>query len=365
MVFSKISTTLIKPKNIKILSNTALSTPLGDLASFLEYAELKLPKINNAIKRLLSKPVAIKELARFACSSSLSGLLKFLSTAALAQEIVDAIDRDAWDKARLSMASEQPNYFPSLVSQLNRLKHLELAEAPAHALLLAAEAPHWHAKVIGLHHLTQTLRLGRTAGIETILRFLDIIVTRSWLDTQYALASSGTIAASLYSLWGYHGEQVLNYFLTDSLISRVKSEAKKINRLNLAELSAVLQLIGVCILAGIDPNAISVPYPDNKRINEVIEFTVQQRDLDEIGHIQIQLWVSLYEMARLLSENIRVRPDIGKQILTLWKNAEGITKRHKVLNKSMVEWLERCAKSGWVLKPDDTSLKDIAAAIVK
>jgi hypothetical protein len=198
------------------------------------------------------------------------------------------------------------------------------------------------------------MRLGRVAGTEAILRFLARIATPAWLEERYNEAPAYGIAASLFSLWGYYEQSILDHFRVEALKSRMIAEMRHLNTLTPEHLSAALQLLGCSALIGVYVDKTRVGWPNIGQIREAIRFTAPKSDMVTIGHIQIQFWLGLREMARMQPGRITVQAALGNQVLTLWKNSVGYTTKQNVLNVWMIDWLERCAQSGWMLIADHT-----------
>jgi hypothetical protein len=323
------------------------------LASFLEYAGRKLPNLSKTMNSKLVEPWAVNTIASTACQSPLDGFLKFLRTASIAAAVVAAIDRDEWDRSRLASNSEQPDYFSKLTGMFKQLGRPELAEAPACALINTAEPQDWHAPGIGLNHLSHVMRLGRMAGPEAVLRFLNRIATPAWLGEMYHEVPSYGIAACLFALWGYYEKSVLDHFCIEALKSRVAAEMRDLQPLAAKNVSRALELLGCAALTGVYVDRSKVIWPNVNQVCEAIRFLPPKDEMVTIGHIQIQLWLGLREMARLRPDRIVVQAESGDQILALWKHSTGNTDKQKALNVWMIDWLERCAKSRWMLIPDD------------
>jgi hypothetical protein len=350
--FAALKIALTQPENLPTLSQTALRSPLEDLAFFLDYADRKLPAVSRSLNPKLAEAESINIFARTACREPFNNLLKFLRTVTIAPAIVTAIDRDEWDQIRLADRSEQPDFFHSLAKELQRLGRAELAEAPARVLISAAEPQHWHASGIGLPQLGQVMRLGHAAGTESILRFLDRIVTPAWLEQQYKAASTGAIAASLFGLWGSYEQTVWDHFCLKALSSRLAAEMKRLDTMKPEFLSAALQLLGSSALIGVQVDKTRVKWPQVQQVHEAIRFAAPRAGMTTIGYIQIQFWLGLREMARLRPDPVLVPAIAGEQILTLWKNSTGYNDKQRTLNAWMIDWLEQCARFNWVLTRD-------------
>ena len=354
---------LAQPENLKALRDAALRTPLDQLASFLIYAERKLPIIVKTLNKTLAEAEAVNTIARVACQSPLTGLLKFLRTAAFAAAVVAAIDQDEWDSSRLTIKSDQPNYFHALAKALQSLGRPELAEAPARALIIAAEPELWQTSVIGTHQLTRVMAFGRGAGKEAILRFLARVATPAWLEERYDSAHSYGIAASLLTLWGSFDQSILDHFRIDALNIRVTSEVKYLKLLTPENLLGAIELLGCSSLIGLHIDRSLVRWPSISQVCGAIQLSGLDAQMETIGHIQIQLWLGLREMARLRPDRIEVPPAAGDRMLALWKNAAQDSDKHKALSVWMIDWLERCACSGWILIPDHTYLPNNIAGL--
>jgi hypothetical protein len=75
-----------------------------------------------------------------------------------------------------------------------------------------------------------------------------------------------------------------------------------------------------------------------------------------MGHIEIQLWLGLQEMARLRSDRVSVPAEAGEGVRGLWKVSTPPTERHAAFNAWMLDWLDRCAQAEWLLLADDVPM---------
>jgi hypothetical protein len=351
-VFSALQNDLEQPENHAMLSQTALHTPLGDLAFFLNYAEHKLPATNEFLNSKLAETESINLIAVTASREKLGNLLNFLRVARIAAKVVAAIDRDDWDRSRLAERSEQPSFFHGLAKELQRLGRPELAEVPAHSLIRTADPQHWHVPTVGLPQVSQVIRLGHAAGREAVLRFLDRIATPAWLEQQYERASSGAIASALFGLWSGCEQEELDYFRVQALSSRLAAEMRWLHQMDSGLLSAALSLLGSAALVGEYVDKSLVIWPQVQQVHEAIHFTAPLAGMTTIGYIQVQFWLGLREMARLRSDSMMVPAMAGEQILELWKGSIGYNDKQQTLNAWMIDWLEQCARSNWVLISD-------------
>ena len=336
--------------------------PGFSIPEFIRYAEGKLPALKAAVKRQLDQPEVIEGLANLACTSSWDALTAFLRDSPNAAAVASRIDQTAWETAQLSRESGRPESIFALAQALNRLGRPELAEAPGRVLIRKPEPRHWDAPGIGLPQVGNALRLGQPEGTEAMRRFLSSVVTRPWLERQYNTANSGTIAGTLYSLWIYLDEPVLNHFRIVALEERVRRELADLQAKDAEQLSQAIQLLGCATLVRI-PIDLRVDWPGDLEIEAALQRPTPPGSLSDIGHVQVQQWLGLREAARLCGEGrLRVNALVGDQILALWKKAEGRTERHRALNALMIPWLEACARAGWCLVADPVPLRALFTA---
>jgi hypothetical protein len=133
-----------------------------------------------------------------------------------------------------------------------------------------------------------------------------------------------------------------------------------LDRLTAEYLSGALELLGSCALIGVNADKADVRWPRITQVHEAMSFIPPRPGSTTIGYIQVQLWLGLREMARLRPDRVMVPATASKQILTLWKNSTGYNDKQQALNDWMIDWLERCARSNWLLVPDQTPLAQFA-----
>ena len=358
-VYAAVASALAEPANLDTVARVALHSQLDQLAPFLEAVHSGSPEASQALQAELEKSDAVQALACAACEAPLSSLLNFLrsaATARLSEKVVNAINRDLWEKQRLRMKSEQPSFFPDLCIELTKLGRPELAEAPACALIHASDVGHWHSPNIGLHHLSHLLRMGRGAGELAVGRFVDRVVTEDWLLDQYASASAHGIAAALFVLWEYFDEPIWERFRTKALGARLFGETGSLKYARPQDLSGALQLLGCSALVGVNASGIRGCWPNDMQVAKALESSAPAPDLKSLGVEQARLWLGLREMTRLHPDGVLVPAGTGNQILELWKQAQPSTSslRLEKLNAWMIEWLERCCAADWRLVRDES-----------
>lgn len=207
------------------------------------------------------------------------------------------------------------------------------------------------------------LSIGKEAGTEAILRFLARVATPAWLEERYKEAPAYGIAASINTLWGFCEQSVIDQFRIDALKIRLIDEMRYLKYNSRDNLSAQLQLLGSSALIGVYVDKSKVQWPSIGPIHEVVRLTEPKGDQLGIGNVQIQVWLGLREMARLRSEPITVPADSGRKVLSLWQKSSGRTNKQKLLNSWMIDWLKRCATSGWILIPDSSPIAESLESI--
>lgn len=345
-------------------------TPLGDLAEFLKFAKTGIPKIFDAlIVTLNSKEYRDKLVEKF-MNARIEQLTSFVIYVKDKIEQVDllpifeAIEITEWDKYRDRLAVDQLDNIKNFADIATMYGLPELTVGPARNIIVKTVSREQHSETLGLHHISCALRFGRDVGDDEIKRFLDIIATEDWIDRQYKSRETkpGSIAAFLYSIWAYNSRTILKAFLTDVLKSRLESEFVRFYMLKIPKyISGKVQFIGIAALIGLGTYGMEVKLPGNGFIIEALNWPTPLDELDNLGHIQIQFWLGLRDLARLRPREISVPAVTGEKVLELWKEAndnietEAETdakpeiKRFKTLNADMIKWLEKCKANGWQL----------------
>lgn len=268
------------------------------------------------------------------------------------------IDTARWNQVRSRGNPGSPDSFPKLAKALEKGGRLELAVPIAQRLIEVADTEAWGGTGIGLGHLSHVLRLGREADAAALQRFLDTVVTDSWLTQQYrnVEVTPGSIAACLFSVWGYHGPCVAQTFVNEALQSRLSQEMAQLQSGVPLALSASLQLLGCSALVGVRYNPTKARWPNGQQLADLLRVTAPEASRDSLGTVQMQLWLGLREIARLSRGRVLVPDNFGNRILTIWKSSAGWTEFHARLNAWMKSWLEKCDAANWTLLPDTTGM---------
>ena len=89
----------------------------------------------------------------------------------------------------------------------------------------------------------------------------------------------------------------------------------------------------------------------------MLELRVPDSELTTIGHLQVQLWLGLREMARLRAARVTASPPLSEQILDLWvatqdvETGKALPPHVRDLNAEMIVWLRQCKADSWRLVP--------------
>ena len=304
------------------------------------------------VARQLRKETVVAAHARAACSTASDDLVSFLRGSPNARDVVSKIDRNIWESEQLGRPQRQPNALFALFQELGRLNRNELKSAPALAWVRNPIQADGKILDVGLHQLGTALMLARAEERETTARFLKAVVKREWLQEQFAgNASTGTIAATLYTLWGYLEKEVRSYFDIRELRIRVEREVANLRSKDAKALFEAIQLLGCAVLFGLIIDC-EIQGPSNHQIGSAFREQKFRNEREDIGNIEVQFWLGLREMARRRGPYwYKVPVAEGEKALVMWKKAKGPTPRHESLNALMTEWLERCSKAGWYLEP--------------
>jgi hypothetical protein len=339
------------------LNEGLLRTPLGGVSPFIQYAEAVLPKFMKLVASQLQKETVVAAYARAACGTPSDDLVSFLRGSPNAAAVVSRIDKNIWEREQLSGIRQHANAMFTLFKLLGDFGRKDLKNAPAIAWVRNPVRAEGKIPDVGLHHVGTTLIFARAEGSKTIARFLNTVVKKEWLQEQFARsASTGNIAGFLYSLWGYQEKEVRSYFDTPELRTRVEREVANLRSKEGKGMFESIQLLGCAALFGVIIEC-AIEWPSNEQVCDVFSAQVFKKEREDIGNIQVQLWLGLRELAQRRGPGrFKIPAAEGDKALGMWKKARGTTRRHEALNALMIEWLERCSRAGWHLEPDPMTL---------
>jgi hypothetical protein len=342
---------VIKQLDSGNIAAQAKRSPIEQLTYFLIQAE-KISELKILFEEVLAKlaqPEMITALARNACTAPLPHLVSFLRNTSLAPAVVQAIDRASWDAARRKELGAQADFVHSLFQVLNKFNRPDLAEAPALALLESPNPLLWHDHAVGLHQVTQTLRLGRAVGFEARQKFLEVVVTPEWLRSAYRTANLGGIAAALFAIRSLWEPEVLEYFLRELPSDLLSRSLSRLYGADAQEANQILSLLGVSDLLGLPVNTTGVRWPPSVQLKVPETLTTMSVPI-------VLLMLGFRTMAKCRPDRIVLPAKLGNRLLELWRQSKHNTKQSEALNQWMIAWLERCASAGWVLLPDNSNL---------
>ena len=355
---------LTNPANEGRLVRAALRSSFDFLPALLAHFEGRknLEPAYKAIVAGLTNPANKATLVGTTLRTSLEKIVSFFRYAMsngelreLPGEILTDIDEEAWNRARRAGSIDHPSSMHSAATLFQQLGRSDLMVVPAQIAILRADISSWHAPGVGIHHLGQTLRLGHAVDRDTLQRFLRIVVTGTWLKSQYEAAGSGSIAATLVGLWLHYDQSVIRQFVTAALGRRLAAELSRLHDLVARELAGALSLFGCCNLIAKVP-LVSPKWPTPAQIQEMLRSSEPEIDLKQLSNATALCWLGLRELVRLMPAEIKIPSELGEPTLALWQKVESRIDRHLRLNNTMISWLRRCSESDWRLIREPYSL---------
>jgi hypothetical protein len=137
---------------------------------------------------------------------------------------------------------------------------------------------------------------------------------------------------------------------------RLLNEATHIDPTDVVHAATFLHFLGTTALIGVSLPPQKWLWLGDRLVADVVGWHNSHSGSHQIDQLQIQLWLGLYEAARLVDHVLAVPPDAGSKTLELWQNAQPPDVFETALKSHMVTWLEQCAASGWKLLPQHRSL---------
>ena len=361
-VFTALAGDLAQSENRKALADRALKTPLDSLANFLGYAAktTELKPVFTALAEDLARPENRRHLTTALEGQPLDAVVSVMKSdvaSDLWTAVFANVDAAGWEEARRAEELPQINAFVAFQRIATQKGRPELAEAPALRVVLGSTRDHWHQPVIALHHLAHVLRLARAATPDQIEGFLDRMATAQWVDERLESVSAGGLAGSLLGLATTLEPDRRRWFVRESLPERVGRELSRLGIYDSEFRAQALSLLGAAAAIGVSMPAMHVDWPDTSELAEVLELRLPDPAHATIGHLQVQLWLGLREMARLRADLVTVSQRLADRILDLWmathdgETGKALPPHVRDLNAEMIAWLRQCKANGWRLIP--------------
>ncbi len=350
-VAATITSFLNQPGVARQLAGRCLGEPVGSVGAFLDFVEdHELSVVHSEFTSFLGRPDVVRHLARRLCSADLTELYNL--TRSKAREIVEAaaavIDITDWNRRELSKEPlDQLNLGAMALVVLGRP---DLAAPLALEAIGEARYAEWR-KGYRLRTLGYIAHPTFSADSARLERFLDEVCSYRWLRNQMRRASVGSLAGSMFALWGSLPTEQLRRF--EKPLRMELEEPNKCRTGDDSATAALLSLIGTASLFGIRPQK-----DVGRRCSSMsLDTIVQKRHsavVEQITALEVQLWLGLRAVASNCRAEGRVAASLGEAALERWRRSEPKSEKHQALNLVMIEWLERCAASGWKLLADPT-----------
>jgi len=361
-VWQALADTLADEKNRQTLAQTTLATPLHSLASFLEYAKTLMPKVWQALADTLADQKNRQTLLQATLTTGFSNLAGFMSylggalpnvAEALNTEMAREFNASGIEHVRLQVLPGDPRGFPDAERVLLGCGCRDLARALAGRLIEAADRSVWHVRGVHFNEVTTVLRLANTGDEPAIRRFLDQVVTKDWLQTQYEKVPPQLIAIALHVLWAYTPHYVCDHFLAAFPIPRVEAFIRFLHQVGPARAIPNIELLGASSLFNVDICGTTRQWPTQAGLDEIARHFFCGLGEKRLDSHQILFLAGLREMVRRRAHRIRFAPEIGERALTLLKATDSPLPNHQRLDAWLSDWLDRCAKHGWQLLRDN------------
>ncbi len=344
-------------------------TELDALVTFLTYARSEASGLSKLHAELVADLVQHPlDLAKRARETALDALVTFLTyvrseesgfpaiDSEFAQNVLNSVDIEAWNRKRGREKPQQPDFMVNVANLFSQMGRPELVATPARVLIEAADPGAWHVPVIGINHLSHTIRFSAGVKRHHLVRFLDRIVTPTWLDRNYSQAAQGGLAGPLLALATNLPPEFHSRFVTPSLQTRLNRDLAAAESGDIDAWAKTFSLIGSAAVLGATAICRGVRWPDGQALARIVE---SRRPPDNaFGVLQIQFWCGLREMARRRSDSVKVPPGEAKIVLASWRNAQPPTPFATACNASMIAWLERCETAEWILDRSGPAIRE-------
>ena len=368
-VFEALAETLADAKHRAALTERASRTVLHLLVSFLGYAEAtpKLKPVFTALCEDLSKQQQLESLAASMAEQPLDGAVAVLR-ADVSQDLWRAVfaevDAERWRAARSIEPAPKPYAFVAFQRIASELRRPELAQAPARRIVVASSAADWQQPAIGLHHLSHVVRLAMDAPADEMEAFLERVVCGDWLDRSYVSVSPGALAGNLLAFANSLDNSRSTWLRRDSLRQRIVREFSRVDDADPEAQAQALALLGAAAAIGAKVTAAGISWPSQRQLAAILAHRLPSPEWVILGPIQQQLWLGLYELACLRPRSPAVPPRLAEPMLALWiataesDPGEQLPAEVRARNARVIRWLERSRDAGWRLVTPDVPLVD-------
>lgn len=360
-VFETLAEALKDPANRARLVDNALKAPLSDLQCFLAYAENtgELKPVFKTLVFELNERDNRQRLTKRFTNTPLDQLVSILDSATaqnLWKAVMLDVDGEAWMTSRLRHRADTIDAFVAFQRLVTGYQRPELSAAPALNLVRRADSRQWHRLVIGLHHFSHALRCAKDASSTEVAHFLERIATPAWVDALYEKVYAGGLAGNILALAGILPLEMRKPFLRDSLRDRVTHEIAASALGKPVAWTEALSLLGAAALLGVrTDSSVSTTWPSEEELAATLDLRRPDPASSTVGHLQIQLWQGLREMARLQNDAVNVPAEYGEEILKLWlatndgEARECLPPHTREANEEMIRWLTASKAAGWTL----------------
>jgi hypothetical protein len=318
------------------------------IAGLLTFLEKERPALATRVRDQLDDSRHRRQLLETGYRSNPSGWAAILKRDALAATLLPEVSQSRWQRYWRRQPAEAPNWLATLGRALFRHDRIDLQAAPAESVVLNSGPEHWNSPAISLGQLGSVLHHGRELGEDTILSFLWRIDVQSFLAENFLGRASGwSIARLLVTASSDYKNPVRDLIRDDSLTERVRRDARIEWRYrDPRENGGVLALNGGLLWAG-SPGFVALPR------ESLVLAALESSSGVRLNLSHVVVWVGLRRAVSEGNRKLRLPDgDVPSRHLALFRDAAGSDPKTQVVNRWMVEWLERAQRDNWTLAPD-------------
>jgi hypothetical protein len=331
------------------------STNLGELRSFLGLAEYLLPELHNKTVGYLWGSGNGETFARMAVKASLDdlgSLLGYFRSLSLRRtEWLRCVDEARWGgtlRDRSMFRHDAVGFF-NLAKELTRMGRRDLLGVVANAIITGANPRAVQVDNFYIVHLASII-YASTCDHHSINFFARRFADPRWLTIQYRDARHGGLARALFRIV-MRDSELLDAFRHESLASRLRVEASRVEDVHHSELAGIVQLFGVAGLFFSDQR-IAACWPGHDRLMVALHSLVDADD-GRLSITKSMFWLGIRRVVRSQGRGWKIPSSDGCGLLLAWRQAEPETENAVRFNRWMIDWLERCAACGWELAVDE------------
>jgi hypothetical protein len=240
------------------------------------------------------------------------------------------------------MAEPPLTGFGAFSARLAALGFTDKVALSANLVVTRASPRDGHMGRNGIGNIGGALRHA-TVDLAEKVRFIEQVADKGRISTWYYKEPIGNLARGLFHLLGHEPSIVLSHFELPALKKRVSRELSNLRDLSLVEVGTLLQLWAATELLGIWISVRKLKWPHSDIVNELLTvgFT-HTSHIEDMGHIQQQLWMGLRIFARHYPQTIALDSSLLEDALERWNKTLIRPDRPPIRiawDRGMIQWL--------------------------